>query len=196
MATCLARPHTTVPVPSSAQQLHPALETHGSCSRPQRIQVCIDRGLASHTPHLSGRHPAPHRWLKDTPPRLERQEQDQGTPLPSHWLLGPCLLKRCPFRPRGRHRRNPGSWCQEGQAREGRKEGLSLGYGFPSPWLRVCPATHGWCILDPSASSLRSTAAQQRGCEAKRGQLDKAGGCSLALSKVDHCLWLRWGRLV
>lgn len=51
-------------------------------------------------------------------------------------------------------------------------------------------STHGWCILDLSASSLGSTGAWQRSCGAERGQ--PAG--SLA-PRVDHCLWLRCGRL-
>lgn len=54
-------------------------------------------------------------------------------------------------------------------------------------------ATHGWCILDLSASSLGSTGAQQRGCGAERGQ-QRGGGGEQPGSRVGHCLWLRYGR--
>lgn len=40
----------------------------GSCNGLRRIQVYIDRGRVSHTPHLSCRHQVPHRRLKNTPP--------------------------------------------------------------------------------------------------------------------------------
>lgn len=64
--------------------LQQRLRTHASCTGPRRIQVCIDRGLVSHIPRLPGRRPAPRRWLKNTPPRLEGLGCGQGTLCPFH----------------------------------------------------------------------------------------------------------------
>lgn len=49
-------------------------------------------------------------------------------------------------------------------------------------------ATHGWYILDLSASSLGSTGAPQRGYRAERGQSEGS-----LVPQVDHCLWLDAG---
>lgn len=49
-----------------------------------------------------------------------------------------------------------------------RKVGRSL--GCPPFSSGSVLATHGWCILDLSASSLDSTGAQQRSCGVERGQ--------------------------
>lgn len=65
---------------------------------------------------------------------------------------------------------------------------LLLGWG-------LVLATHQWCILDPSVSSLGSTGAQQRGCGAERSKLEGGWKGGILVSKVDHCLWLRCGRL-
>lgn len=63
--------------------------------------------------------------------------------------------------------------CHRVDTVPGLRRGGSVGKvtgSYPSfPSLGDCPATHGCCILDLSASSLGSTGAQ-RGCRAKRGQ--------------------------
>lgn len=146
------------------------LRTHGSCTGPQRIQVCIDRGLVSRTLRLSGRRQAPRRWLKNTPPRSKRLGLDQGSFCPRTGSWFPSGLSAC--------------------ATGGTPApGLRLGNRPQEGWGLVL-ATHEWCTLDLSASSLGSTGAQQRSCGAERGQ--PGGGL---VSKVLDCLWLRYGRL-
>ena len=83
--------------PRSAQQPHPParLRTHGSCTGPRRIQVCIDRGLVSRTLHPSGRRRAPRRWLKNTPPGSQRLGLDQGTFCPLTGSSFPSGLGMC-----------------------------------------------------------------------------------------------------
>lgn len=87
------------PHPALPRKRHPVIKTHGSCTGLRRIQVYIDRGPASHTPHPSCRHQAPHRWLKNTPPGLERTggQTSKGHPWPSHPLLGFHSLQSHPL---------------------------------------------------------------------------------------------------
>ena len=89
----------------------------------------------------------------------------------------PASLKGCFLGGGGLgHRRDPGTRAQEGKQTPGwigRVTGLCPPFSSSGGWGGVggtILATHGWCILDLSASSLGSTGAQQRGCGTERGQ--------------------------
>lgn len=129
------------------------LRTHGSCTGPQRIQVCNDRGLVSRTLHLPGKHPAPHRWLKNTPPRWEGRWHGttRGHSAPLTGSQRPAPSRAIPS---GQGRGGLSGWTlalglRRGNRRpqEGRQEGsldyvlLSSQVGIRSGYSRI---VHSW----------------------------------------------------
>lgn len=178
--------------PSPAGQPHPSAETQDSRElhrAPKNPGLHRQRPGFTHT-SSSRQTSSPSQMAEKHPTQVGRTGVRPGDTLPFSLTLGGLSPSRAV---------SPGlgGWAtaqtlalglrRANRPQEGRKEG-SLGSVLPSPPVGGCIlATHGWCILDHSASSLGSSGAQQRGCGAERGQ----PGGSLA-PQVDHCLPETW----
>lgn len=193
------------PVLPGAFILQETLRTHGSCTGLRRIQVCIDRGLVSHIPRLPGRRPAPRRWLKNTPPRLEGQGCGQGTLSPSHWLLLPLPPSRAVSLGPGGFGSQEAPWHKDsgGQIdpRVGRKEGslgsvllsppVAGGIGWVGPsWLLTDGAFS--IFLPPAWAALELS----RGAVGQRGvSRGAAWPCSWITVAGLSPIWWAWPRV-